>query len=132
MIKDTVDKYITEAKTNTLRVYHGTIESNVAGIKRKGLVPSVQGDANWFVVCTDIESAIFHSSATETNGAVVFEFHVPVTNERWQGDPIFWPPEKRTAKSIWYALVDKLEPKYIKKIHKISYQKHTDIKNKGF
>ena len=109
-------------KPITITVYHGTTEKNVDNIKRKGLLDK-QGhySPTWYLVSTDFESALFHSNATEDDGAVVIEFSIPLTNEAWDGQPWFWPPNVRGNDSKWYAPTKKIPKKFIKKIHKVSY-----------
>jgi hypothetical protein len=116
-------------KPEMVTVYHGTTEKNVADIKKKGLIDR-QGvySPTWYMVATDFKSALFHSNATEDDGAVVIEFAVPITSELWDGHPWFWPPNVRDRGSKWYAPTKAIPKKFIKKIHKVSFEDF--VKNK--
>ena len=124
----TFKEYITEKKDRSpkpkkLTVYHGTTESNLAGIKKSGLIDKQKIYApTWYMVSTDFGSALFHANATEENGAVVIEFEVPTTNEKWEGDPWFWPPNVRSKTSSWFAPTKQLPKKFIKKVHMVSFE----------
>jgi len=116
-------------KPKTITVYHGTTEKHVESIKRKGLIdPRGVYAPTWYMVSTDFESALFHSNATEDEGAVVMEFAVPTTNEAWDGQPWFYPPNVRGTKSKWYAPTKAIPKKFIKKIHRVSFEDF--VKNK--
>lgn len=120
--------------SDVITVFHGTKPNKLSDIKSKGLESSTgYHNAQWYMVSTDMGSALFHAHPEFDGGDVyVFEFEVPVTNEKWEGYPYFWPGEVRNPNSSWYALKNKLPPEFIKKIHKMSNKTWKKQKNKGF
>jgi len=106
----------------TLTVYHGTNSKHVNDIKKQLKSPTGYHSAGWYMVATDFESALFHATPEKNKDAIVFEFEVPLTNEKWFGYPYFWPAFERNKKSSWFALKKTLPKDFIKKIHKIKYK----------
>ena len=134
--KTTLNDYLNENETNTLTVFHGTLPKFVDSIKKNGLedkspTPYQQG---WYMVSTDIESALFHATNDDNNDFVyVFEFKIPIIeNDRWLGYPYLWKGYIRNENSTWFALMRKIPSNFISKIHKISYDDYIDRKNKRF
>ena len=118
-------------KPGVITVYHGTHEHKEEDIQRDGLKSPMGYDTSqWYMVATDLNSAVFHATPEDGGDAIVFEFELPVTNEKWEGYPYFWPPYDREgldeSGSKWFALKQPLPSKFIKKVHRISnddYQK---------
>lgn len=121
-------------KGQTITVFHGTSQKKAKGIETSGLNGGSMGysNAGWYMVSTDFASALFHATAEEGEDAIVFEFKVPVDNNRWEGNPYFWPPYNRTEDSKWFALRKPLESSLIKDIHHVSYDDFLLQKNKRF
>jgi hypothetical protein len=129
-----VQKLLNESSNHTLTVFHGTKEKFVEDIQRNGLInPSGNYNQGWYVVSTDIESALFHAYAEENSFAFVFEFEIPLKeNHFWEGYPYLWKGEKRGSNSTWFAQMKPIPKEYIKKIHQISYKDWISQKNHGF
>ena len=130
------EKYYLYEQKDYLTLYHGTIGKFVNDIKRNGLISRMGYDSpNWFMLSSDMESALFHTTPEENNKYVyVVEFKIPIINEkrRWIGYPYLWPPEERNDKSKWYSLRKEIPSKFINKIHKFTKDEWVDQKNKGF
>lgn len=128
-----IKKFLIESIQSTITVYHGTHNNKESQISQEGLKTGNMGydSAGWYMVSTDFESALFHATPNEKSDAIVFEFKVPITNEHWKGYPYFWPPYKRNNESEWYALKQPIPSKFIKKIHKISYDVFLQQKSNG-
>lgn len=127
------EHYLTE--NNKVTLYHGTLPKKVSLIKQKGLEsPSGYDSANWFMLSTDFESALYHATPENKSSVFVVEFEVPFekSERRWEGYPYLWPGEKRNDKSIWYALKQPLPKEFIKKIHEVPYEDYIQQKEKGF
>lgn len=125
--KFTAPKFIT--------VYHGTMLNKVDSIKAKGLQANPNlgyNSAGWYMVSTDIASALFHANTEEGQDAPVVEFKVPCTNKHWEGYPYFWPPADMSSGSKWFALKQVLPAKFIKKVHYFSYEKFLQQKDDKF
>ena len=130
MIK--LKQLLTEEKS-ILTLYHGTTMKYLSNIKSKGLIRKSYDSAQWYMLASDFDSALFHANPDKNGGnVVVVEFKVPATNERWEGYPYLWPPTKRSSKSKWYALKQALPKKFIKKIHQVNYEDWIKQKEKGF
>lgn len=133
-IQKTVKTYIqeNEIKNDKLTVYHGTKPKFVNDIRQNGLVNSNGYNQGWYMVSTDFESALYH--AYSDNGFVyVFEFEIPISdNDRWLGYPYLWKGSERDGNSTWFTLMQKLPKKFIKRVHKISYEDWLNQKYKGF
>lgn len=123
---------LSESIENYIKVFHGTHLKFVNQIKEKGLISKNYDSASWFMVATDIESAIFHATPNDDEDAHIFEFKVPVTNKKWEGYPYFWPPYTRDNGEKWYALKQPLDSNFITNLHKITYKDYIKQKNKGF
>lgn len=130
--------YINEARRKksskieeVIIAFHGTSESNLSAIKKTGLKSEMQS-AKWYMLATDFDSALFHSKPVDDGEAYIVEFAIPVTNDRWEGDPWLWPPFERSKKSKWYAIKETIPKRFIKKVHKISHKEYLKIKQKGF
>ena len=124
LLKESLEKEIV--------VFHGTLAKFVNPIKNNGLVAKNYHDAKWFMVSTDLESALFHATPNEGESAYIFEFKVPVTNDKWEGYPYFWPPYIRENGHKWFALKQALDSKYITNLHEVTYEEYLEQKNKGF
>ena len=125
---------VLDGGVDTITVYHGTHNKKESSISSGGLKASESmgyDNAGWYVVATDFESALFHATPEEESEAIVFEFEVPVTNEKWEGYPYFWPPHDRDGNSKWFALKEPIPSDMIKKVHKVSQEDYLDQKNKG-
>ena len=125
IIKEEVNHYVLENNgDDTLTVYHGTNNKFVNDIKTNGLIDKQNHySQGWYVVSTDIESALFHATPQNKEDVTVFEFEIPlIDNHYWEGYPYLWNGEKRNDKSTWYALKQPLPPNLIKNIHRIPYQ----------
>lgn len=122
------------ADKDYITVYHGTMNKKVPAIKSKGLEsPTGYHNAEWFMVSTDFNSALFHGTpGSEGDSVPVIEFKVPVTNVKWEGDPYFWPEHKRNDNSSWFSLKQPLSSEYIVKVHEVDYNKYLQQKQKGF
>jgi hypothetical protein len=135
-IKQYIRQLVLENIDDTfITLYHGTTIDKAKKIKETGLKNNIghYDSANWYVLASDIESAIFHSYLNEDNVAAVLEFKIPVTNKKWEGYPYLWPPHKFSEYKKWYALKQPLPKEFIKKLHIIDYETWNDIKqNKKF
>lgn len=131
-MKDFIRKKIREGINKTITVYHGTNPKFVDNINQNGLVSNMgYNNANWFMVSTDFASALFHATASDDSNIPVYviEFQVPVTNEKWEGYPYFWPAYNRSNESEWFSLKQPLPSNFIKKIHEVPYDEWLKIKN---
>lgn len=133
MMKITLKDFLNESNTNYITVYHGTNTKFVDDIKKNGLIPKITS-ANWYMVSTDFESALFHAIPQENSEVYIFEFKIPINNNKpyWEGYPYLWKAYKRTEKSTWYALMDTLTPNMIVDVHKVPYEKWSEQKIKKF
>jgi len=113
-------------------VYHGTLTKFVDSIKKNGLTHKNYYEPKWFMVSTDIESALYHATPDEGETASVIEFKVPLTNDKWYGYPYFWPPYKRDGNSMWFALKQPLDGNLINKVHNVPYATFIKQKYKGY
>lgn len=113
-----------------LTVYHGTNNKHVEDIKTNGLISNNYNQSGWYMVSTDFESALFHSTISDGEKfAYVFEFKIPLDeNERWLGYPYLWVPYIRNENSSWFALKQKIPSEYITKIHKVVYDEWLERK----
>jgi len=123
---------LNEGKNKYMTLYHGTHYESVSKIQKDGIIPE-RALANWYMLASDIESAIFHSIPDE-NFSYVFELKIPVldNDDQWDGYPYIWPENKRSSKSSWYGIKTKIPKKFIVKLHKISIEKYEKQKNEGF
>jgi len=121
-------------KEDVITVYHGTHNKKTKSIESSGLEAQGMGYTHpqWYMVSTDFESALFHATPEEGGSAVVFEFEVPLSNQKWEGFPYFWPPYERSDKSKWFALKQPLDSSLIKKIHYVDYSDYLKQKERGF
>lgn len=126
---------LNEVTPKNVTLYHGLKNGNskVSDIQRDGLISKMGYDSpEWFMVATDIDSAIYHANPSEKGGDVyVVELSVPFTNKRWVGDPFLWPEYKRSGRSAWYALKQPLGSEYVVKVHKIPHDQYITVKNNG-
>lgn len=129
-----IKKLLREAllNENEIIIFHGTLYKFLEKIKNNGLVSKKYYDAEWFMASTDFESALFHATPNEGESAYVIEFKVPLTNEKWEGYPYFWPPYVRKNGEKWFALKKPLSPELITNVHAVDYEKYLEQKNKGF
>lgn len=133
IMKNKIKKLLRESlEENYINVFHGTNEKFAEDIKSKGLTADNYQSPNWFMVSTDFESALFHSTPKEEGIAYVFEFKIPVDNSKWIGYPFFWKSYDRNESSKWYALKQLLNPEFIINIHKVNYDEFLKQKNKGY
>lgn len=102
-------------------------------IKSRGLENRVGYMPNWYMLSEDFESALYHAVATENKPAIVFEFRIPIESHkrRWKGYPYLWEGDS-SGGNTWYGLMKAIPSKFIKKIHKVSYDKWLQQKNDGF
>lgn len=122
---------LTEAKVLTL--YHGTQMKHVPNIKSDGVTSKDYSRAQWYMVSSDFESALFHANPSKEGEKVpVVKLKIPVTNKKWEGYPYLWPPTKRSDKSKWYALKEPIPKEFIKKIYYVSYDGWLKQKGSGF
>lgn len=129
------DSLVKESElNNTITVYHGTKPKFVNDIKNNGLIDKSGYNQGWYMVSTDFESALFHAHPDDNNSSVfVIEFEIPNNeNDRWDGYPYLWKGQKRNDNSTWFALMQQIPKEFIKKIHKVDYDKWTNQKNLGF
>lgn len=119
-----------------ITVYHGTKPKFVNDIKKNGLedrtgTPYQQG---WYMVSTDFESALFHARPDDNRGFVpVFEFKIPNEQaEFWDGYPYLWPGERMRKGNMWFALMEKLPPRFITKVHYMDYESWREQQDKKF
>lgn len=117
-----------------ITVYHGTKNKFVNDIKTNGLVDKHGNSSTWYMVATDIESALFHAHPDKEGAdAYVIEFKIPnVANNKWDGYPFLWRGYVRNSHSTWYALKQDLPKKFIRTIHKIKYSQWLKQKQTGF
>jgi hypothetical protein len=112
-----------EYDNNILTVYHGTNSKHLNNILNNGLVDKTSNynSASWYMVSTDLNSALFHATPQDEDDVVyVIEFNIPVTdNDRWFGFPYLWKGYVRNDKSTWFALKQPLTKNMINKVHKI-------------
>ena len=113
-----------------LIVYHGTSIKNIDNIKRNGLKSSVgYSSPKWYMVCTDIESAIFHSYLDENiKKSVVVKFSLSISNLKWVGFPYLWKPYIRNINSKWFALKQYLLKEFIVEIKFFSEKEYLKVK----
>lgn len=125
---------IKESKNNIIKVFHGTKPKFVNNIKNNGLIDKLGYNQGWYMVSTDFESALFHAHPDENdNNVYVIEFEIPNNeNDRWDGYPYLWKGQKMKDNSTWFALMKQIPKEFIKKIHKIDYNKWINQKNVGF
>jgi hypothetical protein len=130
-MKDFIRRKIREGINQTITVYHGTNPKFVNDIKLNGLISNMgYNNSNWFMVSTDFDSALFHATGSEdTSPVYVFEFQVPITNEKWEGYPYFWPAYNRSDKSKWFSLKQELPSNLITKLHEVPYSEWLKIKS---
>lgn len=128
------DEYIKENTMNGFIVlYHGTMKKYVDSILKNGLV-TTQHQSDWYMLSTDIESAIYHSKPTDINEkSYVVEFKIPIKNNNfWLGYPYLWDGYYRNDKSTWYAIKQSIPSEFITQVHEIEYGKWLDVKNTGY
>lgn len=111
---------------NNITLYHGTTQKHVSSIKSGGLINKEQSPT-WYMLSTDVNSAIFHSMPNEGENSYVIEFNIPITNEKWEGYPYLWKPYERTDKSSWYAPKDVIPSNFITNVHEIPYETYNKI-----
>lgn len=143
-IQTTIHKYLNEQKTditkdsseikNTITVYHGTKRKFVDSIIKNGLIDNTGYNQGWYMVSTDIESALYHAYTNSKDEKVyIFEFEIPNDeNDIWDGYPYLWKGYKRSDKSTWFALKNKIPKEFIKNIHKIEYEDWLKQKQIGY
>ena len=119
--------------TDYLVLYHGTMKKYVDSILKNGLRTS-QYQADWYMLSTDIESAIYHSKPSDIEElSYVIEFKIPILdNNFWDGYPYLWDGYHRSDKSTWYAIKQTIPTEFIVKVHEIEYEKWLTIKNTGY
>ena len=118
-VAHTLKLLLESTRPESLTVFHGS-GRHADSIRQNGLVAGSMGyhSPGWYVVATDFESALFHATKHD-DVATVFEFEVPVTNRRWEGDPYFWPPADMEGGHKWFALQRPLPAKFIKQVHQV-------------
>ena len=134
IVSSRIQKILNENSNQTFTVFHGTKEKFVEDIKTNGLInPSGNYNQGWYVVSTDIESALFHAYAEEGGFAFVFEFEIPIEEKgHWKGYPYLWSGAERTSTSIWFAQMRPIPKEFIKTIHKVPHQEWLIQKGRGF
>ena len=122
-----------------IKVYHGTSPKHVNNIEINGLIGESRLGANWYMVSTDFESALFHANSDNEEGnAVVIEFEVPIeVCGFFKGEPYLWEPYYRGVMkngegSSWYAIKNKIPTGCITKIHEVPYKEYKKQKSDGF
>lgn len=107
--------------SKVLTLWHGTSDTNAEKIKKKGLHSPVES-AQWYMLASHKDDAIFHSE--KANGKpVIVKFEVPYEEGKgWKGWPYLWPPYKASGgfKGEWYALKQDLPSSFMKEIIKVS------------
>ena len=132
-VHKTFEKFVNDGKSDTITVYHGTNYKHVASIRRGGLKNNNGYTAGWYMVSTDLTSALYHTTPAEEDFAYIFEFEIPcVENDRWKGYPYLWLGQKRNDNSTWFGIMRPIPSKFIKKIHKIPYAEWREVKGSGF
>jgi hypothetical protein len=126
-------EYLKEKKQEYITVYHGTNAKFIKKIKEEGLKSNLGYGQGWYMMATDMESALYHS-VPDDKYAYVFEFKIPydISNHRWIGYPYLWKGEIRNDNSIWFALMQEIPSKFIKKLHKIPYSDWLERKHLKF
>ncbi len=130
-MKIIINKIIFNAKSiqakKSLILYHGTSDTNAKKVKSSGLTNKIK-TANWFMLSDAIDDAIWHSD--RSNGKpVVIVFEIPIDKDApWEGHPYIFPGEK-AMKGTWYAPMDNIHSKFIKKIIKISDKELKRVKD---
>ena len=132
MIKGLLREALLNENGSKITVFHGTLQKFLEKMKYTGLISKHYDDAQWFTVSTDFESALFHATPNEGESAYVVEFKVPLTNQKWEGYPYFWPPYVRSNGEKWFALKQPLNPNFIADVHEVDYEQYLEQKNKGF
>jgi hypothetical protein len=120
---------------HTLTVYHGTSPSKALKIKTQGLKDSSGNySSDWFMLSTDMESALYHARIEEEGGDVaVVEFKIEIDPEEiWEGFPYLWKPYDRSSKSSWYGIRTDIPAKFVKTIHNFSNVEWKKQKNIGY
>ena len=119
---------------NEVTLYHGTLPKHVQNIKSNGLEsPKGYHDAQWYMLSTDFDSALFHAVPKDDSSVFVAEFKIPFEeNDRWEGYPYLWPANKRDDKSRWYALKQPIPKEFLVDIHEVSNEDYAKQKLKGF
>jgi len=114
-----IRQLLESARPQTLTVFHGS-GPHADGIRQNGLVAGPMGyhSPGWYVVATDFDSALLHAT-TRDGVATIFEFEVPITNARWEGDPYFWPPADMGDGQKWFAMQRPLPAEFIRKVHQV-------------
>jgi len=122
------------SKPKSIRCFHGTTPKKAATIKTSGLKSTNGYNPGWYMVSTDLESALYHAQPDDEGGSVaVIEFNIPLEdNARWVGYPYLWRGYERNSKSTWYALKEEIPAKFIKKIHKFSNAEWIQQKNEKY
>lgn len=123
-----------DMNTNYINVYHGTKPKFVNDIKLNGLIDKTGYNQGWYMVSTDFESALFHAHPDSDNSKIyVIEFEIPNNdNDRWYGYPYLWKGQKMKNNSTWFALMRQIPKEFIKKIHKVDYNKWINRKEQKF
>lgn len=131
LMPETYQRLFKEEESH-LKLYHGINSKNKNSILKKGLISKSYGSPSWYMLATDIESAIFHSTPIKENESIyVFEFEIPKGESKIKNDYL-WKPFIRNNKSQWFALKKKIPSSFIKKIHAIKYDDYLKIKTEGF
>ncbi len=132
-MKKELRNILIEENIKNITVFHGTNIKHVNSIKNKGLISKNYDSPNWYMVSTDFESALYHSSySNEGDDVCVISFTLPITDNKWFGYPFLWPEYERSDNSKWFALKKPLDSKYITNIEYISYEEYIKQKHNGF
>lgn len=115
-------------------VYHGTDSKFINKIKNEGLKSVNYHDASWYMVSEDKRSAIYHAVYDEDSNRFPYlvTLKIPVTNERWEGDPYLWKPYVRSNESKWFGLKQLIPSEFIAKVEQIDIDIWRRIKSEGY
>jgi hypothetical protein len=114
-----------------LTLYHGTLAKQVESIKSNGITSPQYHDAGWYTLSSNIEGAIFHAQSDDEYAPVI-EVSIPIDPESmWEGHPYLWPGAEVSG-GEWYALMQKIPPEFIVKVHDIPHSEFDSIKSSGF
>lgn len=130
--------FINESNSEYMILYHGTHSKFKDSIYENGLnEPTGLYSPGWYMLSSDIESAIYHATPTdgETN-VYIFEFKIPIQTDlyprHWNGYPYLWTEYKRNENSSWYALREPLSKEMINELYEIDIDTWREIKMNGY
>lgn len=113
--------------------YHGTQKQHVAKIVKNGL--SGQGDAMWYQLASDFETALFHSSTTEKDPKYAYVIGIELElndNEWWEGYPTLWPPYDDNPDYSWFAIKEDIPKEAVVAVYQVPYELFREQKSLGF